>query len=331
MQRGAFAKLDAKDAAAEAVEAATNGGPAKLRFAAEHEGFNLHAGVHIAAGDDMGRERLFRYGSRPALALDRFRRLPDGRIAYRVKSARAGRAKHRVMTPLELLARIGALAPAALSAGPLSRRSGASLVLAKRDRSPAARTEALPSGETEGMRRQVARRHGSSDASTCCFSARLRLGELAVHGHADGSWRAPVRHAASARSGTAAIDEACSRSPRADPSGPEHSGRRALESAHGRAALRCDSTPPVVATSPANVRHGRRAMPEVPREAATHPEHHRCLPSRTPSSSGSAYRATRRPRHARATQPTTTSATIAMAEADARRPPGPRCALDELT
>ena len=43
MQRGAFAKLDAKDAAAEAVEAATNGGPPKLRFAAEHAGFNLHA------------------------------------------------------------------------------------------------------------------------------------------------------------------------------------------------------------------------------------------------------------------------------------------------
>ena len=111
MQRGAFAKLDVKDAAAEAVEAATNGEPPKARFAAEHEGFNLHAGVHIAAGDDMGRERLFRYGSRPGLALDRLRRLPDGRIAYRVKYARAGRAKHRVMTPLELLARIAAILP----------------------------------------------------------------------------------------------------------------------------------------------------------------------------------------------------------------------------
>ncbi|HVH43164.1 MAG TPA: transposase [Labilithrix sp.] len=86
--------------------------PLKLRFVAEHEGFNLHAGVRIAAGDDMGRERLFRYGSRPAFALDRLRRLPDGRIAYRVKYARFGRAKHRVMTPLELLARIAAILPA---------------------------------------------------------------------------------------------------------------------------------------------------------------------------------------------------------------------------
>jgi hypothetical protein len=36
------------------------------RFTAEHEGFNLHAGVRIAAGDDMGRERFCRYGVRGA-------------------------------------------------------------------------------------------------------------------------------------------------------------------------------------------------------------------------------------------------------------------------
>jgi len=52
-----------------------------------------------------GRERLMRYGARPQLALDRLRRLPGGRIAYRIKKLRAGRAKHRVMTPLEFLAR----------------------------------------------------------------------------------------------------------------------------------------------------------------------------------------------------------------------------------
>jgi Putative transposase len=76
-----------------------------------HDALSLHAGVHIAAGDDAGRERLFRYGARPAMALDRLRRLPDGRFAYRVKYARAGRAKHRVMAPLELLARIAAILP----------------------------------------------------------------------------------------------------------------------------------------------------------------------------------------------------------------------------
>jgi hypothetical protein len=37
--------------------------------------------------------------------------LPGGRIAYRIKKLGAGRAKHRVMTPLELLARLAALVP----------------------------------------------------------------------------------------------------------------------------------------------------------------------------------------------------------------------------
>jgi hypothetical protein len=79
--------------------------------AVEHDGFNLHASVAIAADDDLGRERLMRYGARPPLALDRLRRLPGGRIAYRIKKLRDGRAKNRVMTPLDLLARLAAIVP----------------------------------------------------------------------------------------------------------------------------------------------------------------------------------------------------------------------------
>jgi hypothetical protein len=79
--------------------------------AVEHAGFNLHASVAVAAGDDLGRERLMRYGARPPLALDRLRRLPGGRIGYRIKKLRDGRAKHRVMTPLEFLARLAAIVP----------------------------------------------------------------------------------------------------------------------------------------------------------------------------------------------------------------------------
>ncbi len=83
----------------------------KAALAFERDGFNLHAGVRIEAGDDVGRERLCRYGARPALSLERLRRLPAGRFAYRVKYARRGRAKHRVMTSTELLARLAALIP----------------------------------------------------------------------------------------------------------------------------------------------------------------------------------------------------------------------------
>ena len=48
--------------------------------------------------------------ARPAIALERVERLPDGRYAYRTKYTRNGRT-HRVMTGTELLARIAALVP----------------------------------------------------------------------------------------------------------------------------------------------------------------------------------------------------------------------------
>jgi transposase-like zinc-binding protein/putative transposase len=82
VQRGTFAKL-----ADDAPPGETEPGPTSA-LVAELDGFNLHAGVRIAAGDDLGREKLLRYGARPAFALDRLRRLPDGRIAYRVKYSR---------------------------------------------------------------------------------------------------------------------------------------------------------------------------------------------------------------------------------------------------
>jgi hypothetical protein len=55
-----------------------------LALAVDKDGFNLHAGVRIEAGDDLGRERLARYGARPPLSLERLRRLPGGRVAYRL-------------------------------------------------------------------------------------------------------------------------------------------------------------------------------------------------------------------------------------------------------
>jgi len=90
---------------------AANVRPVPDEEAAIDRGFNVHASVRIEAEDDLGRERLCRYAARPPLAIDRLRRLPGGKLSYRIKSLRAGRAKHRVMTPLELLARIAAILP----------------------------------------------------------------------------------------------------------------------------------------------------------------------------------------------------------------------------
>jgi hypothetical protein len=77
--------------------------------AVDHQGFNLHAGVRIEAGDDLGRERLARYALRPPLSLERLRQLPGGRITYRLKYVTRERGKFRVMTGLEFMARLAAI------------------------------------------------------------------------------------------------------------------------------------------------------------------------------------------------------------------------------
>jgi hypothetical protein len=47
--------------------------------AVTRHGFNLHASLTITADDDLGRERLCRYGLRPPFSLSRFRGRRDGR------------------------------------------------------------------------------------------------------------------------------------------------------------------------------------------------------------------------------------------------------------
>ncbi len=48
------------------------------RDAVTHDRFNVHASVTMAAEDDLGRERLCRYITRPPFALDRLHMRPDG-------------------------------------------------------------------------------------------------------------------------------------------------------------------------------------------------------------------------------------------------------------
>jgi hypothetical protein len=82
----------------------------KSKCVASHEGFNLHAGTTVAAGHRSFLERLFRYGARPALALDRLERLPDGRFWYRMKYPVHGHT-HRTLAPMELMARLSSVIP----------------------------------------------------------------------------------------------------------------------------------------------------------------------------------------------------------------------------
>src|SRR5271169_2046758 len=55
-------------------------------------------------------QRFARYCTRPPFALDRISVLRDGRIAYLLKVPRKGRT-HRVMTPMEFMARLCVLIP----------------------------------------------------------------------------------------------------------------------------------------------------------------------------------------------------------------------------
>ncbi len=89
MYRGTLAMLPASGDQADGSSSDADGlGAAWSAFAVERDGFNLHAGVRFEAGDDLGRERLCRYGARPPLSLERLRRLQGGRVAYRVKYVR---------------------------------------------------------------------------------------------------------------------------------------------------------------------------------------------------------------------------------------------------
>ena len=84
---------------------------AKGPWVAEQDGFNVHAGVVVQAGDREGLERLCRYGARPPFSLERLAILPDGRIAYLLRKPRKNGATHLVMTPVQFLARIAAIIP----------------------------------------------------------------------------------------------------------------------------------------------------------------------------------------------------------------------------
>jgi hypothetical protein len=83
----------------------------KSLHAGEFGGFSIHAGVTVHATDKDGRERLIRYCARPTLNMERMSETSDGLIAYRLRHAQKGKATHRVMRPIDFLARIAAIVP----------------------------------------------------------------------------------------------------------------------------------------------------------------------------------------------------------------------------
>jgi hypothetical protein len=75
-------------------------------------GFNLHGNVAIGSRDRARLERLLRYAARPAVALERLSRLPDGRLVYRLKRMWSDGSTDVVYEPQDFMAKLAALVPA---------------------------------------------------------------------------------------------------------------------------------------------------------------------------------------------------------------------------
>ena len=166
MGRGQVATLPNAETPEDDHDERATGKPA---VAVERDGFNLHAGVRIERGDDMGRERLVRYGARPPLSLERLRRLPGGRVAYRLKYVTRGRGKFRVMTGLEFMARLAALIappryPLVRYAGVLGPRSAwrKDVVPKPRERRPACNAAVVDSRTRDSARSRAEPKKGEA-------------------------------------------------------------------------------------------------------------------------------------------------------------------------
>ncbi len=83
----------------------------KAPLCADCDGFSLHAGVRVAAGDRRRLEHLLRYAARPAIASSRLSLLPDGRVCYELKRRWKDGSTRVVMTPEVLIERLLALVP----------------------------------------------------------------------------------------------------------------------------------------------------------------------------------------------------------------------------
>ena len=79
----------------------------------ESQGYNLHAGVVIAAGERAGLERLCRYILRPPLARTRLHRRPDGLLVLTLRRAYSDGTTEFVFSELELTEKLAALVPPA--------------------------------------------------------------------------------------------------------------------------------------------------------------------------------------------------------------------------
>jgi hypothetical protein len=93
---------------------ATGAGATRPMQASRHaqwEGFDLHAGVRVPAGQRDRLERVCRYALRPPLAEKRITATPDGDVAVQLRRPWANGTTHLVFEPRAFLSRLALLVP----------------------------------------------------------------------------------------------------------------------------------------------------------------------------------------------------------------------------
>jgi hypothetical protein len=90
---------------------AERGEPMALPCHARWEGFDLHAGLLVPAGQRDRLERVCRYALRPPVAGERLRVGPDGQVVLQLRHPWADGTTHVVFAPVALLERLAVLVP----------------------------------------------------------------------------------------------------------------------------------------------------------------------------------------------------------------------------
>ncbi len=86
-------------------------GKRTVRCCASQSGFSLHANVCIPGKARRQLENLCRYVARPAVAMERLSKLPDGRILYHLRHRWHNGATDVIFDPLDLIGKLAALVP----------------------------------------------------------------------------------------------------------------------------------------------------------------------------------------------------------------------------
>jgi len=100
-------------------------GTARQPMCADIDGLSLHVAVRVDASDRKRLEQLCRYITRPALSDERVQLNAAGRVELKLKTPWRDGTTHLVMSLLEIMKRLAALATPRrqLAPGPLARRA----------------------------------------------------------------------------------------------------------------------------------------------------------------------------------------------------------------